>query len=200
MRRFLILFAAGALLSAAAAAGPRVEVTDIVDTGFSADLAAGGRLSLHVRSGEVRIVGSDEDKITVSLSGKSAPEARKLKVRLDRRQGEAELRVSGGPHNGLTITIGVPKKTDLYARIPFGDVSVENVVGNKDIELHAGDLTVRVGNAADYGRVDASVFSGEVDGDPFGEEHGGLFRSFHKEGSGPYRLHAHVGAGQLTLR
>ena len=199
MRRFLLVLA-GSLLAAAAGAAPRVEVADIVDSGFSADFPSGCRLNLRVRSGDIRIVGSDQDKITVSLSGQNAPEARKLRVRLDRREGAADLRISGGPHNDLTITIGVPKKTDLHARIPFGDVSVENVVGNKDIELHAGDLTVRVGNPADYGRVDASVFSGEVDGDPFGEEHGGLFRSFKKEGSGPYRLHAHVGAGQLTLR
>ncbi len=200
MRRFLLLFAAGLLVAASAAAAPRVEVTDIVDTGFSADFASGSRLNLHVRSGDIEIVGSDQDRITVTLSGKSAPEARKLKVRLDRHEGAADLRVSGGPHNDLTITIGIPKSTDLYARIPFGEVNVENVVGNKDIELHAGDLTVRLGNPADYGRVDASVFTGEVDGDPFGEEHGGLFRSFKREGSGPYRLHAHVGAGQLTLR
>lgn len=200
MRRFLLLFAAGAFLAAAAAAAPRVEVTDIVDGGFSADLASGSRLNLHVRSGDIQIVGSDQDRITVTLSGKSAWEARNLKVRLDRQEGSADLRISGGPHKELTITIGVPRKTDLYARIPFGDVNVENVVGNKDIELHAGELTVRLGNPADYGRVDASVFTGEVDGDPFGEEHGGLFRSFKKEGSGPYRLHAHVGAGQLTLQ
>jgi hypothetical protein len=201
MRRFLVLLAAGVLLAAAATAAPRVEVTDIVDTGFSTDFASGSRLNLHVRSGEIQIVGTDQDKITVSLSGKNASEARKLKVRLDRHEGgAADLRISGGPHNDLTITIGIPRKTDLYARIPFGDVTVENVVGNKDIELHAGDMTVKVGDASDYGHVDASVFTGEVDGDPFGEEHGGLFRSFKREGTGQYRLHAHVGAGQLTLR
>ena len=199
MRRFL-LFAAGALVAAAAAGQARVEVTDIVDHPFSADFASGGRLNLHVRSGDIRIVGSDEPRISVSVSGERADEARKMKVRLDRREGAADLRISGGSHKNFTITIAIPKNTDLYARIPFGEVNVEKIVGNKDIELHAGDLTVFVGDAADYGRVDASVITGEVDGDPFGEEHGGLFRSFHKEGSGPYRLHAHVGAGQLTLR
>ncbi|HTO76876.1 MAG TPA: hypothetical protein VMQ61_12445 [Thermoanaerobaculia bacterium] len=200
MRRFLLLFAAGALLAATSAGQGRIEVTDIVDRPFAADFPAGGKLNLRVRSGDIQIVGSDQDRITVAVSGDRASEARKMKVRLDRRDGIADLRISGGSHKDLTITIGVPKKTDLYARIPFGEVSVENVVGNKDIELHAGDLTVRLGNPADYGRVDASVFTGEVDGDPFGEEHGGLFRSFKREGNGPYRLHAHVGAGQLTLR
>jgi hypothetical protein len=94
----------------------------------------------------------------------------------------------------------MPRITDLYARIPYGEVHVEGVEGNKDISIHAGDLTVSVGKSSDYGHVDASVMSGELDGEPFGESHGGLFRSFHKAGSGKYRLHAHVGAGQLTLQ
>jgi len=47
--------------------------------------------------------------------------------------------------------------------------------------------------------VDASVNAGDVEASPFGESHGGLFRSFKKSGSGKYKLHAHVGAGDLTL-
>ena len=34
----------------------------------------------------------------------------------------------------------------------------------------------------------------------FGETKDGLFRSFEKTGTGHYRLHAHVGAGDLNLR
>jgi len=200
MRRVVLLFAGGLLLAIASAAQTRLVATDIANHPFAADFPSAGRLKLHVRSGDIQIIGSDQDRITVELSGERAQDARNLKVRMDRREGFADLRICGGPRNGITITIGIPKNTDLYARIPFGEVQVENVVGNKDIELHAGDLTVSVGNSSDYAHVDASVISGEVDGDPFGESRGGLFRSFRKEGSGPYRLHAHVGAGQLTLR
>jgi len=166
---------------------------------FSADFPSGGKLRLHVRSGEVRVVGTDENRISVELSGKRANEAADFQVRMREKGGSTELRVSGGPKKDVTVTVRIPRNTDLYARIPFGEVHVENVVGNKDIEIHAGDLTVAVGNSDDYSHVDASVYTGELDGHPFGEEHGGLFRSFHKEGSGRYSLHAHVGAGQLTL-
>lgn len=176
------------------------EATDIAGPPFSVEFAAGGKLRLHVRSGEVRIVGADEDRVSVELSGRKANEARDLKVRFDRRDGGGDLRISGGPRNGLTITVRIPKDTDLYARVPFGDLSIENVTGNKDVALHAGDLTVSVGSAADYSRVDASVTTGDLDGQPFGESRSGLFRSFHKDGSGKYRLYAHVGAGELTLK
>src|SRR5262249_33698928 len=152
------------------------------------------------RSGEVHVIGTAENRITVELSGRRASDAKDLKVRLERQDGAADLRVCGGPRNDLRITIRVPSSTDLYARVPFGEVHVQNIAGNQDVELHAGELTVEVGNSTDYGQVSASVATGELDAAVFGENHGGLFRSFKKEGGGRYRLHAHVGAGQLTLQ
>ena len=102
-------------------------------------------------------------------------------------------------HILIQITIHLPKTCDLYLRVPAGDVSVEGISGNKDIELHAGDLSIRVGDPLEYAHVDASVNAGDVEASPFGESHSGLFRSFQKSGAGKYRLHAHVGAGDLTL-
>jgi hypothetical protein len=189
--RSAFLFLCAALLAATCVAQARP---------FSADFASGGKLRMHVRSGEVHILGADQDKISVEVSGKKANEARDLRIHVKERGGATDLRISGGPRKDITITIHIPRNTDLYARIPGGEVRVEGVTGNKDIELHGGELVVAVGNAADYAHIDASVYIGELDGHPFGEEHGGFFRSFHKEGSGKYRLHAHVGAGQLTLR
>jgi hypothetical protein len=200
MLRSAVLLACAALLAPAGKAQTRLEATDIANHPFSADFAAGGKLSLRVRSAEVRILGTAENKVSVELSGRSARDARRLKVRFKRSGTFADMRICGGPRNDLTITIRIPSDTDLYARIPFGDVQVRNVTNNQDVELHAGDLTVDVGEAKDYSRVDASVFSGEVDAVPFHESHGGLFRSFRTKGTGRYRLHAHVGAGQLTLR
>ena len=190
MRR-VVFFLCVSLTAAAAIAQPAP---------FSADFPSGGKLRLHVRSGEVHIVGTNENKISVEVSGKRASQATDFHVRLKERDGATEMRVTGGPKKDITITVRIPKNTDLYARIPFGEAHVENLVGNKDVELHAGDLTVEVGDSADYSHVDASVYTGELDGHAFGEEHGGLFRSFKKQGSGKYRLHAHVGAGQLTLQ
>ena len=187
---FLSLYAALIAAPVAAQAGPRP---------FSADFPSGGKLRMRVRSGEVHVIGTDQNRISVEMSGKRAAGVADFEVRRRERNGATELRISGGPRKDVTVTIRVPRETDLYARIPFGEVHVENVVGNKDIQMHAGDLTVAIGRSEDYGHVDASVYTGELDGQAFGEEHGGLFRSFTKDGPGRYRLHAHVGAGQLTL-
>jgi len=200
MLRSAFLLACIAVLTPVCVAQTKLEATDIANHPFSADFASGGKVRLRVRSGEIHVIGTAENKISVELSGKKAYDAKKLKVRLERRDSTADMRISGGPRNDLTITIRIPTNTDLYARIPFGEVHVENIAGDQDVELHAGDLTVAVRDSAAYSHVDASVITGEVDAVAFGESHGGLFRSFRREGTGRYRLHAHVGAGQLTLR
>jgi hypothetical protein len=166
---------------------------------FEAPLPAGVPLRLYVRSGEIRLLGSDDGKISVDVSGKNADNVKDVKHRLTILDTAAEFRLSGGPRNDFQITIHLPKNCDLFVRVPAGDVTVEGISGDKDIELHAGDLSIHIGNPDDYSHVDASVNAGDVEAAPFGESHGGLFRSFKKSGSGKYKLHAHVGAGDLTL-
>jgi len=175
-------------------------VKDLLKHPFAVDFPSGSTLRLHLRSGEFRIVGHSDNRVAVHLSGSNADNARDLTVRFRRADNTADLRVFGGPKNNLEVTIDVPNSAMLLVRMPAGDLSIEGVSGDKDVELHFGELTISVGNAADYNHVDASVMSGGLEAAPFGESHGGLFRSFEKNGTGKYRLHAHVGAGDLTLR
>jgi len=167
---------------------------------FEADFSPGGQLKMHIRSGEVRVIGSSESKITVHFTGDAADQYKDVRVSL-RTSGDAgELEVRGGPRNGFGIEIQVPKECSLTLRVPFGEVRVAGIVGDKDVEVHAGDVTIETGKAADYAHVDASVSSGDLEAEPFGVSKGGLFRSFEKRGPGKYNLHAHVGAGQLTFK
>jgi len=178
--------------------GSKTVTTKVGEPHFEAPVPSGVPLRLYVRSGDIRVHGSDDNKISVDISGK-AQKLDDVKHRLAILEGSAEFHLSGGPRNDVQITIHLPKNCDLYLRVPAGDVSIEGISGNKDIELHAGDLSIRVGNPDEYSQVDASVNAGDVEASPFGESHSGLFRSFKKSGAGKYKLHAHVGAGDLTL-
>lgn len=208
MRRLLVTSGLSILALAAAVGagqsktdvGAKMDVRDIVDHPFSADFASGGRLRMYLRSGDFHIEGTDTNKITVRVEGGNAWRASDLRVQLDRSSDSADLTISDGPKNDLRVAIEIPRKTGLFVRMPAGNLEVHRVVGDKDAELHAGELIMDVGAASDYSRVEASVYSGGLEAAPFGESHGGLFRSFRKEGSGKYHLHAHVGAGDLTLR
>jgi hypothetical protein len=178
----------------------KIEVTNLPDHPFLVDFPSGSQLSLHLRSGDFRIVGRDDNKVSVRVNAKDSEKAREVKVRFERIDNSAELNISGGPKNNIQITVEVPRATGLSVRMPAGQLEVSGIRGDKDVQLHAGELIVGVGDPADYSHVEASVSIGGIEAEPFGESHGGLFRAFRKDGNGKYKHHAHVGAGNLTLR
>ncbi len=178
----------------------KIEVNDLPSHPFQVVFPTGGQLNMHLRSGDFRVIGREDDKITVRVEAKDPEKAKEIKVRFQRFDHSAELIISGGPKNDVQITVEIPRSTGLFVRMPAGQLELSDITGDKDVQLHAGELIVGVGNPADYSHVEASVTTGGLEAAPFGESHGGLFRSFHKEGNGKYKLHAHVGAGDLTLR
>lgn len=200
MRTPFLLATTLALTVASGAAQTKLDVKDIENHPFTADFHSGGKLRMYLRSGDFRVVGGLDNKVTVRITGRNAYRANDVRVQLEGSNDSANLTVSGGPKNDLEVIIEVPKKTGLFVRMTAGNLELQHVVGDKDAELHAGELIIDVGDASDYSRVDASVYSGGLEASPFNESHGGLFRSFHKEGNGRYHLHAHVGAGDLTLQ
>ncbi|MGC1906654.1 MAG: hypothetical protein WA715_22740 [Candidatus Acidiferrum sp.] len=211
MRAAIALFASLAFLSLATVsvtspALPRVpqthlSVTDIYTHPFEIDFPYDQKLSIDLRAGDYKIVGGAGEKISVRSTGDHAEKGREVSLSFKHFGNHGELRTTGGPvKDGPSILIEVPKATNLNVRLSFGDLNIEGVSGDKDVELHAGDLNIEVGAAADYGHVDASVGAGDLSAGPFGETKDGLFRSFEKSGTGRYKLHAHVGAGDLNLR
>jgi hypothetical protein len=178
----------------------KIEATDLPNHPFQVEFPSGSQLKMYLRSGDFRIVGRDDGKITVRVEAKDPEKAKEIRVRFERFDHSGELNISGGPKNDVQITVEIPRSTGLFVRMPAGQLELRDITGDKDVQLHAGELIVGVGNPADYSHVEASVTTGGLEAAPFGESHGGLFRSFHKEGNGKYKLHAHVGAGDLTLR
>jgi len=200
MRRFVLSFALMALGASTLFATAKSEVVLAGKSHMEFDCPSNTPLRLLVRSGEILIVGTDDNKITVDLAGKNADKIQDVKGRLSVSNNVAELHLSGGPRNELEIIIHVPKNSDLTARIFAGAVSVQDVVGNKDFELHAGQLTIALDKPEEYGHVDVSVNAGQVDAKIFGDSKGGLFRTISRDSGGKYCLHAHVGTGQLSVR
>jgi hypothetical protein len=201
MRNTILALCLAALLAPLAAAqSKRIEATNLPDHPFQVEYPSGSKVNLYLRSGDIRVIGKDEGKITVRANAEDLDKAREVRVRFERQDGSADVTISGGPRNNLQITVEVPKATALLVRMTAGQLEISDVTGDKDAQLHFGEMIVHVGNPADYSSVDASVNTGGLEAPPFGEDHGGLFRSFHKSGSGKYKLHAHVGAGDLNLR
>jgi len=186
------------VLSGLLFAANTIDVTEVGKPEFTADFPSGGEVRMHIRSGDLKITGSDDPQLKIKYEG-SADELRDVKVSLRSTGNVGELRVSGGPRNIFQIEISVPRNTGLYLRMPAGDLHIENVTGDKDVELHAGDLNIHVGDPKDYAEVDCSVTAGDINAGPFSVSKGGLFRHFYQAGAGKYRLHVHAAAGDLNL-
>jgi hypothetical protein len=177
-----------------------VEVeNNLAHHSFYVDFVSRGQLELRIRPAEIHIIGSDQDRVVVRVGGRQGLDSKDMQARFDRHGSSGVLEITGGPRNDVSVTVQVPRELNLVVRVFAGDVEIEDIVGDKDVELNFGALRIGVGEAANYASVKASVSSGEIDAKPFGQSRGGLFRSLEKYGNGKYKLRAYVGAGRLTL-
>jgi hypothetical protein len=189
------------LLLASVAFGQSLQrATNLPSQGFATNFASGDTLRLHLHDGDFHIVGSDSDQLSIHVEGKNVEQAKNIKIQLQRSGTVVDLTLSHVPKNELQVTIEIPKSTNLYTRMRGGDLSVQDVVGDKDLELTGGDLILQGGNPEDYSHVDLSVRFGDISGSSFGDPKGWIGNSLQKDGTGKYKLHAHVMAGDLVLK
>jgi hypothetical protein len=184
------------LLACCAVADEKASI--IHENPYETVFPSGGRLRMDLCPSGVEIRGTEDNKLQISYDSKNGDDT-KVKVKLNISGNLGRLAMDDCPRNNFQITIKVPSITNLYVRMWAGELDIKGVTGDKDMELHAGELNVNIGKPEDYAHVDASVITGEVNAAPFDVSKGGLFRSFKKHGPGKYRLHAHVGAGQVDL-
>ena len=145
-----------------------------------------------------RIEGSPDERIRIHWTAGDGRRHRRTDVRADVRGTEASLTVDG-PSRRFRVQIEVPRRSDLTVRLTAGELALRGIEGDKDVELHAGELDIDVGRPEDYRRVEATVWAGEIHAMPFSITKEGLFRSFDWQGQGKYRFHAHLKAGELRM-
>lgn len=167
---------------------------------FETEFPSDGRLELAVRSGDVRVSGTDRETIAIHYDGRKSAEVDDVEVHFQKTANGGLLKLSGGPRNDFQIRIEVPRATNLRVRMPFGALEIVEVRGSKDVELHAGDVSIEIGDPKEYSLIEAFVTTGGLDSAPLGISKGGLFRSFKQRGPGNYQIYAHVGSGALDLR
>lgn len=161
--------------------------------------APGGFVRLHLSPGGYTIRAGDPNTIHISYQAANSDQVKQVKVKIRAGSTSADVFISDTPHNNFRATIEVPVRTDLRVRLFAGEVVVEELEGDKDVEVDAGRIEIRIPNPDLYGRRDASVHAGSIEGSAFAVSKGGLFRSWEQKGPGKYRLHAHVATGEISL-
>ncbi|HTX41927.1 MAG TPA: hypothetical protein VMD25_08885 [Acidobacteriaceae bacterium] len=192
---------AGALLLACSLAASAEVQSSCVGT-LDAPLLPRADLTIHARPAGLEIVGTDKEVLHVTCKTDDPERAQQVHLEFSGGSGSGTLRIEGPPthHGDLQIRVEVPRRTNLRVDMGAGEVKVEDVAGDKEISLYAGQITISSAHDWDYQRVDASVDIGEVNAAAYHVDKGGFFRSFtRKTDQGEYRLYAHVMTGQIDL-
>lgn len=189
------------ILLAAGTAGFAETVGDCSHS-IEAPLRARADLVIDSRPAGVEIVGTDAETLRVSCTVDRDDYGSYVELRFDGTPGYGRLHVTGTDyHNGnLKVRIEVPKKTNVRFHMGAGEVTMQDVSGDKDVDLYAGQIRILSTAGGIYKSVDASVDIGDVKASAFGVDRGGFFRSFtRKLDTGEYRLRAHVMTGEIDL-
>ena len=168
----------------------------------SRDFAAGGFVHVRLSVGDMHIRRGDTNKIALRYTVKSSRErnVKEATVNFDVHGSDAtiEFHAPSGGNTQFDVELEVPQNTNLDVHEKVGDVTVDNVEGDKDLSLGVGDIRVTKGHAA-YRMVNASAGIGDVDGDGYGETSAWLGKTLKYHGEGKYELRAHVGVGDVHL-
>jgi hypothetical protein len=157
----------------------------------------GRRVWMDLSAGNYKIRQGSDDKIVVRWES-TDPDAGQMKVTLDARGADASI-LTHAQNGEFRVTIEVPSRTDLTVRLSAGNIGVEGITGDKDINSWAGNVDVEVKDRNEYRSVDASVTAGDLNASAFDTKTGGLFRSFSWKGPGKYKLEVRLTAGNLRL-
>jgi hypothetical protein len=166
------------------------------------EFVAGGMLHVHLTVGDVHVRRSDSARIHLTYTVKSRHEknVKDAQVDFQVRGNDAfiEFHTPFGGNTQFDVDLEVPPNTNLDVHQKVGDLTVEDIDGDKDLSLGVGDI--RVGKAQSHYRlVHASTGIGDVHSDGYGETSGWLGKSLRYHGEGKYELRAHVGVGDITL-
>ena len=170
---------------------------------LDAPLRSRAVLTIDSRPAGLEIVGTDRQVIHVSCTVKDIQDAGEIRLRLSGDADRSKLTITGGSlkDGSLQIHIEVPHKSSLRVKMAAGEVKVEELAGDKDIHLYAGQISISSARPWVYRNVDLSVDIGAVKAPAYGADKGGFFPHFKEStADGEYGLHAHVGTGEIDLR
>jgi hypothetical protein len=166
------------------------------------EFVAGGVLHARMSVGDMRITRSSSNQIHLNYTIKSNKESRlkecTVEFNVHGSEANLELRCPTTSNTQFDVELEVPGNTRLDVHEKVGDLTVEKIEGDKDLELSVGDIRVTDENPS-YRYINASTSIGDVSGDGYGESNGWLGKTLKYHGEGSYELRAHVSVGDVRL-
>jgi len=168
----------------------------------SRDFVSGGYLHVRMTVGDLHIKRGDSTKIRLQYTVKSRRERNVKEARVDfevhGNDATIEFHSPMGGNTNFDVELEIPSSTNLDVHQKVGDMSVDDIAGDKDLNLGVGDLRIATGHAG-YRLVNATTGVGDVNSDGYGETSGWLGKTLKYRGDGKYELRAHVGVGDIKF-
>jgi len=170
------------------------------------DFVVGGMVHVHMSVGDLEIRRSDTNQIRLHYTVKSRRESRLKEAHVDidihGNDANIEFHAPTSGNTSFDVELEVPQNSNLDVHEKVGDLTVDNIEGDKDLELGVGDIRIR-GDGTNYHLVRASTGIGDVNstvkGNERGEVSGWLGKTLKYNGDGKYELRAHVSVGDISL-
>ncbi len=166
------------------------------------EFVSGGYLRVHSTVGDVHIKRGDSNMIRLEYKVKSRSEHSMKEARADfdvhGNNATLEFHAPSSGNTAFEVEIEVPQNTNLDVHLKVGDVTIDKIEGDKDLDLGVGDIRVATTESR-YKLVRADAGIGDVHSEGYGETSGWLGKSLKYRGDGKYELRAHVGVGDIHL-
>jgi len=168
----------------------------------SREFVSGGYVRVRLNVGDLHIKRGDSTKIRLEYTVKSRRESNVKEARVDfnikGNDATVEFHAPTGGNTQFDVELEVPVSTHIDVHQKVGDLTVDSIEGDKDLNLGVGDIRVSAGHSG-YRLVNASTGIGDVNSDGYGETRGWLGKTLKYHGDGKYELRAHVGVGDIKL-
>ena len=172
-------------------------------------LPAAGTVVLDMNVGDLKIVSSAQaDHLRLEVRADREYDEKTITSwvkRFDVAAGRASLDISLPSHNHCNncdsphVTLYVPAKTDLKVKLDVGDMNIEGIRGNKEVQVRIGDLHIGYQDPNEYAHVETTTHIGDVEDPLHSGDHGFLGKSEDFTRQGEYHLRASVWIGDLCL-
>ena len=166
------------------------------------EFVTGGFVHVRMSVGDMHIKRGDSTKIKLEYTVKSHREKNvknaTLEFEIKGNDATIEFHAPSGGNTQFDVELEVPQNTNIDVHEKVGDLTVDNIEGDKDLSLGVGDIRIADGHAG-YKLVHASTGIGDVNSDGYGETSGWLGKTLKYHGEGKYELRAHVGVGDIKL-
>jgi hypothetical protein len=166
------------------------------------EFVAGGMVHVRLSVGDLHIKHGDTNKISLHYTVKSRREGNvkdaHVEIDIRGRNANIEFRAPTGGNTQFDVELEVPQNTSLDVHEKVGDLRIDDIEGDKDLQLGVGDIRVAFGRAA-YHLVRASTSIGDVNTSTGDVSAGFLGKTLKYYGDGKYELRAHVSVGDISL-